>query len=165
MISSYTTHKKRGEIAGFGTLLNATKGNPYHDKLGRFTSKGVGSKSSGKDVADKNYRAEQEGVDVRDGHTIGTDYANLVAQLDTARTNLKTLERDSKRGTGSDVSQKSRYLTRQAEIARAISQAKSLKKIKPSKETTRLVSEIQSELKQILSDYENLGTKLFEKQK
>lgn len=108
----------------------------------------------------KDYGAEQKGVEVRDGHSIGTEFADLEAQLSTARTNLKTLKKDSGKAYD-DLAGRSRYLTRQSEIARAFSQARALGKSKLSTETKKLVREMEVELRSIMADYTDLGTKKY----
>lgn len=111
-------------------------------------------------VKQKDYKAEQEGVDVRDGHRIGTEFADLQAQLSTARTNLKMLKKD-KETAYDDLDGRNRYLTRQSEIARAFTQAKALGKTELSTETKKLVKEMESELKQLWGDYTDLGAKKY----
>lgn len=111
-------------------------------------------------IKQKDYKAEQEGVDVRDGHRIGTEFADLQAQLSTARTNLKQMQKD-KEAAYDDLAGRNRYLTRQSEIARAFLQARALGKSKLSTETKKIVKEMESELESIWSDYTDLGTKKY----
>lgn len=111
-------------------------------------------------IKQKDYRAEQEGVDVRDGYRIGTEFADLQAQLSTARTNLKMMKKDSEKAYD-DLAGRNRYLTRQSEIARAFSQARALGKSKLSTETKKLVKEMEIELRSIMADYTDLGTKKY----
>ena len=114
----------------------------------------------GKYAKRKDYKTEQKGVDVRDGHSIGTEFADLEAQLSTARTNLKMLQKDSGKAYD-DLAGRNRYLARQSEIARAFSQARALGKSKLSTETKKLVKEMETELRSIMADYTDLGTKKY----
>lgn len=128
---------------------------------GRLKHTDTKEKDSGGEYAKrKDYKAEQKGVEVRDGHSIGTEFADLEAQLSTARTNLKTMKKDSGKAYD-DLAGRNRYLTRQSEIARAFSQARALGKSKLSTETKKLVREMETELRSIMADYTDLGTKKY----
>ena len=108
----------------------------------------------------KDYYSERSGVNSRDGHQIASEFADLEAQLSTARTNLKMMKKDSGKAY-EDSAGRSRYLTRQSEIAKAYMHAKALGKSKLSAETKKLVKEMESELKQLWDDYTDLGTKKY----
>lgn len=106
----------------------------------------------------KDYKAEQEGVDVRDGHRIGIEFADLERELGNARTNLKMLQKD-KETAYTDLAARSRYLDRSSAIARTLAQATNFGKA--SKETKKLVKEMAKELKDIYDEYVELGTKKY----
>lgn len=106
----------------------------------------------------KDYKAEQEGVDVRDGYRIGTEFADLERELGNARTNLKMLKKD-KETAYTDLAARSRYLDRSSAIARTIAQATSFGP--SSKETKKLVKEITKELRDIYDEYVEVGTKKY----
>ena len=108
----------------------------------------------------KDYYSERSGVNFRDGHRIASEFADLSAKLETARTNLKVMKEDSGKAY-EDLAGRSRYLTGQTAIARAYTQAKALGKSKLSAETKKLVKEMESELKQLWDDYTDLGTKKY----
>ena len=146
--TEYTYDKENGMI---------TKTNPETGDQEVVTKQKDGG---GEYAKHKDYKAEQKGVEVRDGHSIGTEFADLEAQLSTARTNLKTLKKDSGKAYD-DLAGRSRYLTRQSEIARAFSQARALGKSKLSTETKKLVREMEVELRSIMADYTDLGTKKY----
>lgn len=106
----------------------------------------------------KDYKAEQEGVDARDGYRIGTEFADLERELGNARTNLKVLKKD-KETAYTDLAARSRYLDRSSAIARTLAQATNFGKA--SKETKKLVREMAEELKDIYDEYVELGTKKY----
>lgn len=105
----------------------------------------------------KDYGSEKSGVSSRDGHQIASEFADLSAELETARTNLKMLKEDKGKAY-KDLSGRTRFMDRSSEISRSLHYAETLGKSKLSKETKKLVKEMESELKTIKKEYDKLGT-------
>ncbi len=161
--SRYGIDKNINSMEGLSAYENGGKGSGNFGHAGRPGEVGGSSSEGeigGKYEKRKDYKAEQKGVEVRDGHSISTEFADLEAQLSTARTNLKMLKKDSEKAYD-DLAGRNRYLTRQSEIARAFSQARALGKSKLSTETKKLVKEMEIELRSIMADYIDLGTKKY----
>lgn len=108
----------------------------------------------------KNYSSERRGVSARDGSGIGNEFADLSAELETARTNLKMLKEDKSKAY-TDLAGRSRFMDRSSEISRSLHYAEALRKSKLSKETKKLVKEMESELKSIRDEYDKLGTEKY----
>ena len=108
----------------------------------------------------KDYSSERRGVSARDGSGIGNEFADLSAELETARTNLKMLKEDKGKAY-KDLSGRLRFMDRSAEISRSLHYAEALRKGKLSKETKKLVKEIESELRSIRDEYSKLGTEKY----
>ena len=130
----------------------------YMDALKDMVSESKSEERKGKYEKRKDYKAEQKGVDVRDGHRIGAEFADLERELGNARTNLKMLKKD-KETAYTDSAARSRYLDRSSAIARTIAQATSFGP--SSKETKKLVKEMTKELRDIYDEYVEVGTKKY----
>ncbi len=105
----------------------------------------------------KDYGSEKSGVSKRDGSGIGNEFADLTAELETARTNLKMLKEDKGKAY-KDLSGRTRFMDRSAEISRSLHYAQLLGKSRVSKETKQLLKEMESELRSIRDEYDKLGT-------
>ena len=108
----------------------------------------------------KDYSSERRGVSARDGSGIGNEFADLSSELETARTNLKMLKEDKGKAY-KDLSGRLRFMDRSAEISRSLHYAQLLRKGRLSKETKKLVKEMESELKSIRDEYDKLGTEKY----
>ena len=105
----------------------------------------------------KDYGSEKSGVSKRDGSGIGNEFADLTAELETARTNLKMLKEDKGKAY-KDLSGRTRFMDRSAEISRSLHYAQLLGKSRVSRETKQLLKEMESELRSIRDEYDKLGT-------
>lgn len=105
----------------------------------------------------KDYGSEKSVVSRRDGHQIASEFADLSAELETARTNLKMLKEDKGKAY-KDLSGRNTFMDRSSEISRSLHYAEALGKSKMSKETKKLVKEMEKELRSIRDEYDKLGT-------